>query len=308
MKTKIFIIIICCILGTKLNKAQEIFPTSDAIWNIQRFVNSSIQNEWIYGLSGDTIFNNEIYHKLYLLNDTTLVIDSKDILIGGFRLENKKVWFRPFTFEDTDFDKINESLLYDFSKQVGDTITRFIYFPSPFDPENFIAGKEEKCIVKEIKETANYRIYVVEGENTDEWIEGIGSKFGVFGNNYAIPLDYNTYSFKLACFKQNGEIQYLENNNCNKCFCTNGMNIQQKKTEEIHVYYSSIDHCIKIKTTNLRLPVYFELIDTQGRIIINQKIESSPCSISFNKKQKDTFLYRINCGNYVLKTGKIKLK
>ena len=42
---------------------EEVFPTKDAIWNIQ--VNENKQDEYRYGLIGDTIIDNKLYNKLY---------------------------------------------------------------------------------------------------------------------------------------------------------------------------------------------------------------------------------------------------
>jgi len=114
----------------------QVFPESDAIWSIKSddlLVGGDIYKGgvWYYGLSGDTIIGDKSYNKFYLLNDTTLNIDSKDIYVGGFRQEGKKVWFRPnsnffsLSYED-DPPYPDETILYDFSKNAGDTIWQLV--------------------------------------------------------------------------------------------------------------------------------------------------------------------------------------
>jgi len=64
-------------------KAQEenVFPTNNAIWNI--YIEG---DRYIYGLKGDTIINDTLYNKLYLLNDTILKLYT---ITGQMILEKK---------------------------------------------------------------------------------------------------------------------------------------------------------------------------------------------------------------------------
>ncbi len=313
MKTRIFIIIVCCILGTRLNKAQEIFPTSDAIWNVQHFVNSSLLNEWIYGLSGDTIINDTTYQKLYLLNDSTLNIDSEDIYLGGFRQEDKKVWFRlGIVNEDESFDE--EFLLYDFSKNIGDTIVHNDQYSivTAAGEKHYNIGCSKKkwiSIVRGIEETPNGRIYIVGGSQTPEyWIEGVGNTTSLLGSRLNLPTDGNNYSLKLACFKHNGEIKYLNNDLCNKCFCiTNFSNTTKEvQIEGLSVTMDDGNIC-QIQANQLMLPLKFNLFDTKGQIVYSQVINSEYTEINFEKRYIGMFFFSISNRN-IVKTGKISLQ
>ncbi len=49
---------------------QACFPDSNAIWNINTFnSDGSYKSEILYGIKGDTLINDTLYHKLYLLSE-----------------------------------------------------------------------------------------------------------------------------------------------------------------------------------------------------------------------------------------------
>ena len=76
--------------------SQENFPDSNAIWNVNIIGSNEIPTgEVLYGLKGDTIINDTLYRKLYLLKDTTLETKSLNYYLGGFRLENQMIFFKP---------------------------------------------------------------------------------------------------------------------------------------------------------------------------------------------------------------------
>jgi hypothetical protein len=235
LKTKLHIIAIFLLFGIYANvHSQNVFPTSDAIWNIQ--INGK---EHYYGLSGDTVINDKSYNKLYSLNDT--IMDSKEVCIGAFRQEGKKVWYRPAAFMPWRYgDELEgETLLYDFSKNVGDTIWHNLLFQSGcYMGENITAS-----IIYDIVESAYGRIYKTcqyINNSTDEfinlypmmgrsdsWVEGIGSLSGLFWFLDNPPMSGGS-SFKLACFKQGDEIKYMNNSICNVCFCKNTVGVSEK--------------------------------------------------------------------------------
>ncbi len=324
MKTKVFIIIICCILGTKLNKAQEIFPISDAIWNINEG-----GKERMYGLSGDTIINDTLYQKLYFLNDTTLIIDNNDEYVGGIRQGDKKVYFRPAYFTNTDIhgnpiENYLEILLYDFSKNVGDTIWHGNFtlgdkIPVPYFNTFPSTTRKEVSIITDIQGNEGNRKFKIErrtysgGEfrniggfwDADEWMEGIGSIYrGLFWFFYEPSLSGtpNTY---LSCFKHGNEVKFLKYPMCSSCFCWDGMGLKNNKNSKALINYYPEDHSIKIETNNH--PSSFELIDVKGCTILNIFIKSDPFYIPVSSDMKGFYFYKILQNNETQKTGKIVL-
>lgn len=108
------------VLLTNFSNAQSIFTTEGAEWFSRYNWGCSDPNSWgqnceYFTIMGDTSFNVIPYKKLYRrihYNDTLRTY------IGAFRTsdEGKKVYFR-HAEDDLDF------LLYDFSLEVGDTLT-----------------------------------------------------------------------------------------------------------------------------------------------------------------------------------------
>lgn len=185
MKAGKFIFLSICCLATMICKAQ-VFPESDAIWNIKIDT-----KEHYYGLTGDTIIDGKSYSKLYLLNDTTLIPDSRKEYLGGFRQEGKKVWFRPSLHDDyiSNYPYYpKETVLHDFSN-VGDTIWHnFVsdwnvrywemrdsisasIITSKFTDEQgrTIYNTQQFIIINSNRKEFTYEV------GRDRWIEGIGS-------------------------------------------------------------------------------------------------------------------------------------
>ena len=305
MKTKILISIICT---CSLFKVQaQVFPTSDAIWNIQ-----IDGNEHYYGLSGDTIISDTIYNKLYLLNDTTLVIDSEDEYVGGFRQEGKRVWFRPNLPDHWWPESPKETLLYDFSKNVGDTIWHNI-IPHPHLPwykgENIAASIVYGIVDSEYGKTYRTSQYINDNGGLismgqgDFWIEGIGSLKGLFWFLY-YPSMSGGYSFKLACFKQGNEVKYIDNF-CNRCFCRTTVGVSDKNNISLEIIQEN--NYIRIKGDSSVFPCLLKLFTPMGRLVLTKIVQSDKEEIPINPF-KGIWLYQIQKENETIKTGKIVIK
>ena len=305
MKTKILISIICV---CSLFKVQaQVFPESDAIWNI--LIDG---NEHYYGLSGDTIISDTIYNKLYLLNDTTLVIDSEDEYVGGFRQEGKRVWFRPNRPDDWWPGSPRETLLYDFSKNVGDTIWHNIILPSLHYwvmIENITASIIYGIVDSEYGKTYRISQYINDNGgligigNRSFWIEGIGSLDGLFWFLYDPPMS-GRYSFELACFKQGNEVKYIDNF-CNRCFCRTTVGVSDKNNISLEIIQEN--NYIRIKGDSSVFPCLLKLFTPMGRLVLTKIVQSDKEEIPINPF-KGIWLYQIQKENETIKTGKIVIK
>jgi len=146
-----------------------------------------------------------------------------------------------------------ETLLYDFSKNVGDTIWHNLLVQGGrlYMGENITASIIYDIVDSEygkVYETAQYINNGLDGNGfidlhpmmgrTDSWIEGIGSLSGLFWF-----LDYPSMSggssFKLVCFKQSSAVIYMDNANCNSCFCWSSAGISKIKSIPIEVKYEN---------------------------------------------------------------------
>jgi len=185
------------------------FPDSDAVWNIswthydQGFVTCTETGKWSYIISGDTLINSIMYHKIYIPYCRWLsgfcVIDlpCQGGYAGAYRQDtlNKKVWFM---FPDST----NEGVLYDFNLNVGDSV----HLPYS-NCYNYISSIDSILI------GTNYRKrwHLSNDPFFDFLIEGIGSSLGLLGNAgtgaLCSPFDQGDYT-TLSCFRQNNKTLY----------------------------------------------------------------------------------------------------
>jgi len=315
MKAKLYFIAIFLFAGIYMNvKSQNVFPTSDAIWNIQ--INGK---EYYFGLSGDTIINDMLYNKLYLLNDTTLNIDSEDEYVGAFRQEGGKVWYRPSNFSLCyNIGREGETLLYDFSKNIGDTIWHNLIYQEYeyYMEENITASKVYDIIDSGDGRIVKTKQYINQGYDGtidlvpmmgqyDSWKEGIGSlNSGLFWFLYEPPMD-GGWSFKLICFKQGNEVKYIDNPICNSCFCWSTAGISEKNDIQLEVIYEN--NRIWIKGENLVFPCELKLFSSIGQLVLERKLQSDMEEIPINLL-KGIWLYQIQRNREIVKTGKLMIK
>ena len=313
---KIILLVFVVLISYSNGISQSIFPESDAIWSYHRYRNNSYDEEWLYGLSGDTIINGVTYNKLYALNDTTLQIDENDIYVGGFRQEDKKLWFRPGTYEYGRLDR--ELLIFDFGKNIGEVILYdYQFFQSIFWPDmrdSHIEERNSSWEITDIQDSFWGRLffvgeqYIIVGEQYitgggQYIVEGVGCLHGMLGGYFLALSCCPTYSFKLACLKHKNEIKYLDEG-CKTCFKTGSAAVVNHSLNNISVYTNRDESSIEIEAGSSDLPFTFELIDITGRVLMQVPVDTEYSSISY-VKQNGVSLYRIRNNDVVMKTGKL---
>jgi hypothetical protein len=219
---KLFLLCLTFLLFSNLN-AQEYeyvpFPTTNAIWSevfyypIGNSPFSEMSEYRRYALNGeDTIINHIQYKKLFMFSDSVFDVNYADY-IGGIREDtNKRVYytgkliFEKFSLDTKGDTSKSEYKIYDFSANIGDTITLDVFIV------------HDNIIVKNI-DTVNilgkYRkVYYFENFYWVSWIEGIGNITGLLFGSDALPTNglYN----QLVCFEEDG-LQYYYNEDYNSC-------------------------------------------------------------------------------------------
>jgi len=311
---KILISIIC--VCTLFQVQAQVFPESDAIWNIQ-----IDGKKHYYGLSGDTIISDIVYNKLYLLNDTTLNIGKNDEYIGGFRQEGKKVWFRPSfplfypLYDDLPYPE--ETLLYDFSKNVGDTIWHnsipglFYWNLRDSISASIIMSIDIDELGREIYHTCQFVSHLNDNDlyfsgRCDSWIEGIGSvEHGLFWFLSSITWGGEPV-FHLNCFKQEEDIKYINKDYCTSCFyCSSDVSILEKNNVPLEVVHKN--NSIRIIGKSSVFPCELKLFSPIGQLISEKILQSDKEEMPVN--QKGVLLYQVQKKNgEVIKKGKIMIK
>jgi len=321
MKTRTLILIV--FLCSLFRVQAQVFPESDAIWNIQEDYLVGHEQELInevqhYGLFGDTIINGITYNKLYLLNDTILNITSADKYLGGFRQEEKKIWFRPsFPPFYPLYDYLShpeETLLYDFSKNVGDTIWHNIisgtYYWTVRDSASatIITSIDVDELGRKYYHTCQFEYNAHRKElgylgRCDSWIDGIGSvEHGLFW--FLSPISVGGFpKFHLACFKQGNEVKYMDNPYCS-CFCNSSVGISEKNNILLEVVYGN--NCIRVQAESPVFPCELRLFSLTGQLISEKILQSGKDEIPVN--QKGVLLYQARKNGEVVKIGRIMIK
>jgi hypothetical protein len=255
------------------------FPTENVNWNVyyrgtchERPPDTILLR---YTIRGDTTINDISYKKLCLERGDTInpIIEA----IGGIREKDKKIYYNGKTiYSSTDEE---EYLLYDFTKQIGDTIKhnpQGWFFSVILDIDSImIDGTYRKRY-----EVDNHWFY----QNPDYIIEGIGSvKNGLLGHISDIPT-CGTHYWEHICFKENGVVKYM-NPNFDDCFPDNllmGAKFVKSDTQ-IKIYPNPVDQNLQIeKNTNENLSI--KIIDIYGRTIIERHINDIKTIIKLDIK------------------------
>jgi len=251
--------------------AQNGFPTGNAIWNE---VNLYSYKFHLYGMTGDTVMNDTLYQKLYVLSDTTLdCINEQSECFGFIRQEEQKVFFKPN--HEWEYPDI---LLYDFGASIGDTIWQ----GAEFDGEYFYyAGDYLYYVIENIEIENGRKIYFLEGVfGFDAWYENIGSYQGLFGHlaNKVIGMPVPNV---LLCFRHNDIVEFLSNS-CVRCFSCkpSPIGVDEIRVENISIYpnpTTGVLNLIQETINNEQLTINnVEIFDMYGKkLSFNHLITSS---------------------------------
>lgn len=193
-----------------LSQEYQAFPKASAEWEVIRCF-YFFQPGWhdIYKISmdgQDTLYQGESYKKLYITQhlkhgpsfDSIYPVE----FFGGIREENKQIYiFQKWASVDT-----TEHLIYDFTNtELGDTIyTSCLAGTSDILLEHLVIASDSVLI----GEKYHKRIMLQDlynSLNTEYWIEGVGSSWGLpFASFWSITDN----SYDLSCYYQDFGFKY----------------------------------------------------------------------------------------------------
>ena len=317
MRKRYAILIICLsgILFLSRSFAQdEVFPTKDAIWNI--CVDTYPESKsYFYGLTGDTVIDNQTYNKLYLLNDTLLQIDSKDIYVGGIRQSDKKVYMKPA--DKSTGEELEEFLMYDFSVKKEDVINLGKY---PFFCIDFYGLTFDDVDIKKLNEKEAYVLDTWDSDlgrninvilSGDEvWIEGIGSLLGLFFTQGPQLAGLNKGFLngdevtKLACLKVGDKIRY-QHPECKECMKNVITGLDRNELFPVTIRQIG-NRQLLLQSSESDLPLQFEMLSLSGQVMQSQIIREAESRIEL-RVIPGIYLYRL-IGDKVYKSDKIVVR
>ncbi|NQU33985.1 MAG: PKD domain-containing protein, partial [Bacteroidetes bacterium] len=289
-----------------------VFPDSNAIWNT---IGTSLYVEefrYRYGLIGDTTLTiskdtSYSYSKVYSLNDSTLSTYNSTYFGAVRTTVDKKVYVK--------LPDLPETILYDYSLEIGDTIWYNIGGAAT-SGSIVLMEQDHYKVVTDIDsilllDNHYHNRWFLDGDfMNDIWIEGVGSVvwFGLF-NPIITDAATNGDSFSFACFKQNDIPLYINNPECDKCFCYLLTSIS-KSTENTYGIdiYPNPAYDIVIVSFNNEIPQDAELViyNTSGNCVFNTLInKANKVSINTNEWKKGLYLISIRDKNILLSTQKL---
>lgn len=239
------------------------FPTENVNWNV--YLESSCDESppdtilLRYTIHGDTTINEILYNNMCLeYGDTSNpVINS----IGGLREDDKKVYFIGKDF--IGYDHYEEVLLYDFSKQIGDTIKHssdgiFYSVIEDIDSININGSYRKRFQVN------NHWFY----HNPDYIIEGIGSvQNGLLGHITMIPTCGYHY-WEHICFREQGIVKYL-NPSFQDCFPKNLIALLYKIDfkKDIQIFPNPTNDLLIVENNINNKTLLLKIYDVNGRLL-----------------------------------------
>jgi hypothetical protein len=304
MKKTTLIIGLIFIINHSLKSQDYVpFPTENVYWNVylEYSISESPTDSVLlrYALQGDTIINQITYKKL--------CIESGDVLnpmiepVGALREEERKIFFLGKDYLGFFHDE--EILLYDFNKEIGDTIFHDINKTSYSVVENIdaieIAGVDRKRF--KIKSNTNYYF-----QDEEYWIEGIGSiKNGLLGHITMIPTCCYHY-WEHICCQVNGEVLFL-NPSYDECFPCSllSSNALQWSGTKIKIYPNPTSEKIYIENNTSERELFITMYDINGRIRLSTKL-SEQNNINVLQLEKGVYVVKVTDQNgEVLATARI---
>lgn len=283
MKSKIRIIAGCLLLIALLRinaKAQTYYPMAadSATWTVVEYGYGTFPPETgvsHFGLSGDTLINNLSYHKIYynpgglgFVNPDTAFNLPTAMLFGVFREDaSKKVWYRQFPADTSDV------LLYDYALNVGDT---FCFHNQPCGVLCHAVSLVDSILVN-----GSYRrqIHFNFGNQEEAWIEGLGSKFSNWVNQWCFV---GNLAWFMNCYKENGNPVF------GSCDFPTGLKENGLIDPEIIVYPNPAIEQLKIESAKIGASLFIE--NTCGQVLRSEILSSLHSTISLESLPPGLYL------------------
>ncbi len=261
------------------------FPTEGVDWYV---LFSTMYDDTLlihYTIQNDTTINNIEYSKLCMKYDN--MDNSGFVSIGGLREENQKVYYIGSTIT---FETEGEYLLYDFTKQIGDTIKHDesgAFSSVVLDIDSVLMGGSYR---KRFKVNNNSL------QSPDYIVEGIGSiKNGLLGHISEITT--NAPYWENICVRKNDILIYLNSN-----YASWVTNVSEVERIKLNIYPNPAQDFVYI---NLPDDVnVIEIYDLKGKLLKFQHPERSNQVSKISISGLTKGIYFIKAGRFVRKLVK----
>lgn len=215
---------------------------------------------YVYSIEGDTLLNDMLYYEIegHLLREDTV--------------QRKVYEWDKYLFED--------QLLYDFNLSKGDSIELYGRYDHIMVVDSvytkFINNHPRKCIA--FKQLMGFN---------EEWIEGIGSNFGIVYPGFYLTLIDAGY--ELLCVFQGDSLIYQ---NAESCYISD-VSVEDKIFDEPKIYIA--ENPVRLIFTGLKSHnTTIQIFDIKGIMVDQIVIEGeSQCSIQMSKLEPGLYVYKV---------------
>ncbi len=288
----------------------------NANWSILETISNQsgvqkIETLGVYIDNEDTLINNKIYYSVSFQGQSLLTnyfSGTPKQIIGYISedIQEKKVYFIQ---RDLSGNLQTETLLYDFSLEVGDTVEIHGVFTCEF--ENGIGNIYivDSLGIIQLNDGISRKIWLLKafdfsggGIEQVTWVEGIGSLQGlVFPGCYEIISI--SVRYELLCFSLDNENIY-RNPEYDSCYYSFSSATEIfTKNSEVSIYPNPVNDFLSIKLSqshiidNKKIIVsIFDLIGRQINVPIN-KTTSESWFVDVNSLKSGIYIIHINYGN-----------
>ena len=261
------------------------FPDSNAVWGMSGGCTDPNCGDYSYikyYYDGDTIIEGIYYKKVAAvvlpLTSGNCCTVPEGLGAGFLRqdiAEKKVYWRNQWTNGDT--------LLYDFTLNVGDTLNSFLNYPDPWTEPKTILSIDSVLVGTSYRKRFNIDTNIFRTEYTYSIIEGVGSTDGFSGVH-----ENNAWQFgiSLTCFSENGNLVYTPQNNPDTIPCGDlpvAVNdLPQQSGEIVSIFPNPASEKITLTCKESSLPLKVIIYDMLGRkqLEIEKNIECPEIDIS----------------------------
>lgn len=276
------------------------FPTENTVWR-EFFGGSEVSycSDYQFIIIGDTIIDNLTYHKIqkagveYMVDQwgwcTNVIYLYFNFYRGAYRNDsvNKKVYLR---------ENENDTLLYDFDLNLGDTLPRSYTSYGEF---NYVATIDSILLGNEFHKrlgiaTLDDPVYVY-----NYLIEGIGSTGGLL-SNIQPPFEFGTI---LLCFTQDGKTIYPDTNYICDLITSSGHELTNNRSYQLHP--NPFSNYARIEMDSHFNNAEFQLYNAYGKEVIRIQNIGDGTVIDGSNLPAGVYIFKIMCNNTTLQMGKV---
>lgn len=275
------------------------FADSTAQWNVletwQGWCWCFTWDTHLVKINGDTLIDSKMYQVLnYTSNIPPLEVNGKFYL----RKDSIERVYGRVNVDSQDY------LIYDFSKQTGDTFSIGIGNKWPYSV--FITIDSVSNIFWGYNRKVQYVTTKAIGSFNDVFVEGIGSLRSFFlypGVEYTF-IDGPNYD--LLCLFENG-INVYHDTLYNTCLLDSmWMGAEKLETGFVSVLMSSgrKEATVQFKGSS-NLPALFSAYDLTGRLLLEKEMTEQTTRMDLNALDKGVYLYEVVSDKQRIKSGKL---